>query len=114
MTALEFICTQSPNALKGLLIGIWYSMLSLKYMVINVVDTYPMFLETTPWSIYYGIKGFGIFLSIFGFSVVCKNYWYRKRIEIVNEQAIIEQQYDRELLLNQSSEDTRDIDSSFK
>ena len=25
MTTLEFICAQSPNALKGILIGIWYS-----------------------------------------------------------------------------------------
>ena len=114
MTALEFICAQSPNALKGILIGIWYSMLSLKYMVINVLDTHHVLLETTSWSIYHGIKGFGIFLSIFGFSVVCKNYRYRERNEIVNEQAIIEEQYERELLLNQSSEDTLDIDSSYK
>ena len=57
MTALEFICAQSPNTLKGLLIGIWYSTSSVKYMVINVLDTHPLFLESNPWSIYHGIKG---------------------------------------------------------
>ena len=107
MTALEFICAQSPNALKGLLIGIWYSMFSVKYMIINILDTHPMFLEITPWNIYHGIKGFGIFLSIFAFSVVCKNYRYRERNEIVNEQSMIEEQYERELLLNNRFEDSK-------
>ena len=104
MTVLEFICAQSPNAMKGLLIGIWYSTSSVKYMVIGVLDSYLLFLESSPWSIYHGIKGFGIFLSILSFSIIYKSYRYRERNEIVNEQAIIEEQYERELL-NNSSED---------
>ena len=104
MTVLEFICAQSPNTLKGLLIGIWYSTSSVKYMVINVLDTHPFFLESNPWSIYRGIKGFGIFVSILSFSIIYKNYRYRERNEIVNEQAIIEEQYERELLNNSSEE----------
>ena len=104
MTVLEFICAQSPNAMKGLLIGIWYSTSSVKYMVIGVLDTHPLFLESSPWSIYHGIRGFGIFLSILSFSIIYKSYRYRERNEIVNEQAIIEEQYERELL-NNSSED---------
>ena len=104
MTVLEFICAQSPNTLKGLLIGIWYSTSSVKYMVIGVLDTYLLFLESSPWSIYHGIRGFGIFLSILSFSIIYKSYRYRERNEIVNEQAIIEEQYERELL-NNSSED---------
>ena len=106
MTVLEFICAQSPNALKGLLIGIWYSTSSVKNMAIGVLDTHPLFLESSPWSIYHGIKGFGIFVSILSFSMIYKSYRYRERNEIVNEQAIIEEQYERELLLNQSSEDS--------
>ena len=104
MTVLEFICAQSPNALKGLLIGIWYSTFSVKYMVTDIMDTHPFFLESSPLSIYHGIKGFGIFLSILSFSIIYKSYRYRERNEIVNEQAIIEEQYERELL-NNSSED---------
>ena len=34
-TVLEFICAQSPNETKGLLIGLWYSMLSIKSFFIN-------------------------------------------------------------------------------
>ena len=37
------------------------------------------------------------------FSSICKHYQCRRRDEIVSEQAIIEDQYERELLLNSSS-----------
>ena len=35
-TVLEFICAQSPNETKGLLIGLWYS---IKSFFINIIDT---------------------------------------------------------------------------
>ena len=108
MTILEFICAQSPNALKGLLIGIWYSTTSIKFPLIQLLDTDSSTSETIPWNIYHGIKGIGIFLSIISFSLVYRYYRYRERNEIVNEQNIIEEQYERELLLNQSE----DTDSS--
>ena len=111
MTALEFICAQSPAALKGLLIGLWYSQLSIKYILINILDTYPPYLENVHWSIYHGIKGLGIFLSIITFSLTCKYYHYRERNEVVNEQSIIEIQYERELL-NNSLEDSDSSDDS--
>ena len=103
VTTVEFICAQSPNAMKGLLIGIWYSMLSMKYMVVYVLDTRMFFKDASKWNLYHGIKGACIFISIIIFSSICKRYQYRRRDEIVNEQAIIEEQYERELLLNSSS-----------
>ena len=103
MTILEFICAQSPSSFKGLLIGLWYSQLSIKYMIINILDTYPPYLDSVHWNIYHGIKGIGIFLSIIFFSIVCKYYRYRERNEVVNEQAIIEEQFERELLNNSGS-----------
>ena len=109
MTILEFICAQSPNSVKGLLIGIWYSTLSIKFAVIHVLDTQSSTLEIIPWNIYHGVKGIGIFLSIICFSLVCKYYHYRERNEVVNEQAIIEEQYERELLMNELDE----TDSSY-
>ena len=37
-TVLEFICApQSPNETKGLLIGLWYSMLSVKSFFVNII-----------------------------------------------------------------------------
>ena len=103
VTTVEFICAQSPNAMKGLLIGVWYSMLSVKYMVVYVLDTHMFLKDASEWNLYHGIKGACIFISIIIFSSMCKQYQYRRRDEIVNEQAIIEEQYERELLLNSSS-----------
>ena len=103
MTVLEFICAQAPYTMKGLLIGIWYATLSIKYLVVDILDGY--MVEENSWNIYHGVKGFGIFLSIVSFSFVCKFYHYRERNEIVNEQAIIEKQYERELLHNRGQEE---------
>ena len=111
MTVLEFICAQAPYTMKGLLIGIWYANLSIKYLVVNILDGY--IVETTTWNIYHGVKGFGIFLSIVSFSLVYKFYRYRERDEIVNEQAIIEEHYERELLFNSDEED-HDSDDELK
>ena len=102
MTVLEFICAQAPYTMKGLLIGIWYSTLSIKYLVVNVLDGY--LIEETTWNIYHGVKGFFIFLSILLFCFVYKFYHYRERDEIVNEQTIIEEQYERELLHHRDEE----------
>ena len=102
MTMLEFICAQSPNSMKGLLIGIWYSMLCIKYAVIHNLDKYNLLLDVIPWNIYNGIKGFGIFFSIVALSLVVKHYRYRERNEILNVQATLEEQYERELLMNES------------
>ena len=101
-TVLEFICAQSPNETKGLLIGLWYSMLSIKSFFINIIDT-QVLMDTTEWNIYHGTKGVAIFVSLAAFSIVCKKYKYRERNEIVNEQAMIEEQYERELVKNYNS-----------
>ena len=110
MTTVEFISAQSPNSTKGLLIGIWYSMLSIKYIIINNLDI--LYLETAvSWSVYNGCKGVGLFISIALFSFVAKNYHYHEKNEVVNSQAMIEEQYERELLLNESSSSS-EVDSN--
>ena len=105
LTMLEFICAQAPHKMKGLLIGVWYSTKSIKFLIVNVLDELLPLNNDMTWSVYQGSKGFVIFLSIMLFFLVSKNYHYRERDEIVNEQAIIEEHYERELLLNSSSED---------
>ena len=102
MTMLEFICAQCPNAMKGLLIGLWYSFLFINYSIVNTLDIWLQRIEQTPWSIYHGVKGGLIFLSLCLFTVACRRYQYRERNEIVGEQNIIEEVYERELLLNSS------------
>ena len=111
MTMLEFICAQAPNSMKGLLIGLWYSMLSMKFLIVYNLDVY--LLDTISWYIYNLAKGVGIFVSIILFSLACKCYRYREKNEVVNYQNIIEEQYERELLMNESINEFYDsVDSS--
>ena len=63
MTMLEFICDQSPNSTKGLLIGIWYFLSSIKAFVINLLDT-QLTSDIVHWNIYHGVKGGCIFVII--------------------------------------------------
>ena len=110
MTMLEFICAQAPHTMKGLLIGIWYAMLSIRYMGINFVTATLDESNNSEWCIYGGVKGLCIFMSIVLYSVVCKYYHYRERDEVVNEQAIIEDLYERELMYE--TEDSQSTHSS--
>ena len=103
VTTVEFICAQSPNAMKGLLIGVWYSLLSIKFAIVNNLDIDSFLLQKDTWIIYHATKGLCIFVSIVLFSMIYRHYKYRERDEIVNEQTMIEEQYERELLLNSSN-----------
>ena len=103
MTVLEFLCAQAPHRVKGLLIGIWYSLLSIQFVGINTIKTSLIAADSTnQWIIYCGIKGFSIFISLLLYSKVSKGYCYRERDEVINEQAMIEEVYERELLLEDS------------
>ena len=113
VTTLEFICAQAPNAINGFMIGIWYSMICINYIGIDLIENLLQNANITTWNIYHGSKGLLIFLSIILFSMSSKHYHFRKRSEIVNEQAIIEEIYERELLLNNSEQkDSYSVDES--
>ena len=100
MTTLEFISAQSPNSMKGLLIGILYSTQSIRCLVADILDKKSARLDTDLWTIYHGIKGVVIILSLLLYSLLYKRYHYRERNETINEQYMIEQQYEEELRRN--------------
>ena len=104
VTTLEFICAQAPNAINGFMIGIWYSMLCINYIGIDLIEILFQRANITTWNIYHGSKGLLIFLSIILFSLSSKHYHFRERSEIVNRQAMIEEIYERELLLNNNEQ----------
>ena len=95
LTTLEFICAQAPVAMKGLFVCVWYSLSSLHYLVYGVV----VFAigEDKVWLIFNGVKAFLVLLSVISFCCVSKCYVYRERDEVVNEQYLVEEIYDREL-----------------
>ena len=49
LTMLEFICAQAPYKMKGLLIGVWYSTKSMKFLIVNVLDPLN---DDMAWSVY--------------------------------------------------------------
>ena len=114
VSVLEFICAQAPFRLKGFMIGIWYAMFSLKYLLINMIDSaviYYGLIERT-WIIYESIKIGIIGLSLIIFGIICRWYCYRERDEVVNVQGMIEEIVERELLQQQNEEEsTNDEDT---
>ena len=94
MTALEFICAQAPLRLKGLLVGVWYALLAIKYLLVKVPELFTV--SSTSWVIFHTVKAFLIFLSLIMFLCVSKRYHYRQQDEVVNERFLVEEIYERE------------------
>ena len=95
LTTLEFICAQAPLRLKGLLIGIWYALLAVYYLPVAVSDTF--ITDVTTWEVFHEVKAFLIFLSLMLYLCVSRWYRYRLRDEVVNEQFLVEEIYERQL-----------------
>ena len=93
MTVLEFICAQAPRTTQGLLIGLWYSTFSIRYLGVAIPDSY--ITERRLWLVYEGVKGFLVLVSLGLFWYVSRRYRYRQRDEIVNVQGMIEDTHDR-------------------
>ena len=92
LTIFEFISAQAPRTTQGLLIGLWYSTFSIRYIV-GILDN--LIIERMSWLIYEGVKGFLILVSLVLFSCVSRRYRYRQRDEIVNVQGMIEDTHER-------------------
>ena len=109
LTVLEFICAQTPFRLKGFMVGIWYAMLFVKYLI-TTIDTAIVYhhLMERVWIIYESIKMCMIGLSLIIFGISCRWYRYRERDEVVNVQGMIEEIYERELLQEKNEEDSSD------
>ena len=111
MTALEFICAQAPLRMKGLLIGIWYATSAMQHLIMFPIDEY-INKSTTSWLIFHGVRGFFILVSILLYCYVAKHYRYRQRDEVVNEQFLIEEIYERQLLQAEQYERERQPNSA--
>ena len=102
MTALEFICAQAPLRLKGLLIGLWYASLAVHYLLVEPAEIY--ITNITSWEIFHEVKAFLIAMSLFFYLYASENYRYCVRDEVVNEQFLVEEIYEREIQLAEEYE----------
>ena len=108
MTTLEFICAQAPLRLKGLLIGIWYALLAFYYIPVGVLESFTA--NVTAWEVFQEVKIFLVFLSLMLYLCVSRRYRYRLRDEVVNEQFLVEEVYERRLALAEKHEESSMIE----
>ena len=108
MTALVFICAQAPLRLKGLLIGAFFA---ANYILVEIPEIFVK--SDLTWKIFHSVKGFLIVLTLMMYLCVSKRYRYRQRDEIVNEQFLVEEIYERELAMAEEYEEQNrlEIDS---
>ena len=107
MTALEFICAQAPQTMQGLLIGIWYAMYSIKYIIIAVQGN---FLTTSSsWYLCQGCKVAGTLVSLLVYTIAVRKYKNRERDEVVNIQQMIEDVHERNLNLCRQMEEQHSL-----
>ena len=121
-TTLEFISAQSPHSMKGVLIGIFFSIRGL-FQLLNSITIIPLSLKR-PWAVGKMIEdlpltncGFVYLLLTFMvgltglimFSLAAKRYTYRVRDEGEFRQYAIEEIYDR--YITQTVENTRNYSS---
>ena len=95
MTVLEFICAQAPRTTQGMLIGIWYASFVIKYCVLETIRYF--IVEDNSWYIYQLVKIFTMMLSVYIFQVKARGYCYRERDEIVPEQTMVEEIFERRI-----------------
>ena len=94
IAVLEFICSQSPYSMKGLLLGIFFSIRSL-FQEISIISVIPF---GTVWKIESLSCGSGFYamyiviglLEFVLFSCVSKRYKYRDMNEPANEYIVMQ------------------------
>ena len=113
-TTLEFISAQSPQSMKGLLVGVFFAIRGL-FQFLNSISIIPLSLKQ-PWASEEMIEhppitncGFVYLLltcvtgltGLILFSVAAKRYKYRTRDEGMFRQQAVEEIYDRYIAQNQ-------------
>lgn len=95
---LEFICAQSPQSMKGFLIGFMWLMTVLLSVISYII--YTLYLQCTEPGCGTGYFSLVVIFSTVGFVIYCvMARWYRnrERDDCPNVQAIIEEVFARRL-----------------
>ena len=93
MTTVEFICAQAPHVMQGLLIGLWYAMFSIRYILMSSLDQ--VFSSQHGMLIYQATRTGLILLSLLIYLYMSWSYQYRIRDRTVNVQWMVEDVFDR-------------------
>ena len=77
MTMLQFICAQASREIQGVLIGGWYAMYSVRFLLVGILDV--LIHKATWWFCYKGISFLVLFFATFIFVCLAYGYQYRER-----------------------------------
>ena len=92
---MEFLCAQAPHYMQGMLIGLWYSVMSRNFFFVGI--GYELQADSVNFTVLLGVKVAMVMVSLVMYSCVSKRYRYRERDEAVNFQVMIKDQYEREI-----------------
>ena len=120
-TTLEFISAQSPQSMKGLLVGVFFAIRGL-FQFLNSISILPLSLKQ-PWAseemiehppvtncgfVYLALTSVTGFIGLILFSLAAKRYKYRTRDEGIFRQQDVEEIYDRYITQDQMDSLTPD------
>ena len=115
-TTLEFISAQSPQSMKGLLVGVFFAIRGL-FQFLNSIVTIPLSLKQ-PWAsremiehppvtncgfVYLALTSVTGLIGLILFSLAAKRYKYRTRDEGMFRQHDVEEIFDRYITQNQAA-----------
>ena len=121
-TALEFISAQSPQSMKGLLLGVFFAIRGLCRFLNSVVIIHLSLKQ--PWAgrkmidhppvtncgfVYHVLTSVTGLIGLILFSLAAKRYKYRTRDEGIFRQYVVEEVYDR--YMDQTSADYSSYES---
>ena len=92
ITSLEFTVAQSPSPMRGLMVGLWYSLLGIGSLLdINVRYIFTITSSTFGCGFYYFLfKSVCVFLILIVFLILAKFYKLRTRNPVINFHQIAE------------------------
>ena len=114
-SSLEFIMAQSPNTMRGVMMGFAIELLGLGSLVhYGLEQVLAHFSNATPSCgfYYYLVLSILLILSLVLFTIAAKRYKLRERDRHVNIQAIAEEHYER--YLDQEEEYMREAANMYK
>ena len=121
-TTLEFISAQSPQSMKGLLVGVFFAIRGL-FQFLNSIIIIPLSLKQ-PWAsremidhpsvtncgfVYLVLTSVTGLIGLILFLLAAKRYKYRTRDEEIFRQYVVEEVYDR--YMDQASADYSSYES---
>ena len=94
----EFVIAQSPNRMRGIMVGILTLMLGLGVLGSDIYSQiFQQFLTASPSCVfyYYLVLSLLLLLILIVFVILAKHYKLREREKHINVQAIVEEHYER-------------------